>query len=123
MSDDDAYFAALAARIDDAGGVPFYVRLYDGQFSRSVELDPLVSAHYDATDRLIGVEFVAGTIEGLAGIDPAAASLGRRGGQKGGVARAKVLSPERRAEIARQAAETRWRRYRDEAAPAATTEE
>lgn len=40
--------------------------------------------------------------------DPAAVSLGRRGGLKGGKARAESLSPERRAEIARKAAASRW---------------
>ena len=39
--------------------------------------------------------------------DPAAVSLGRSGGIKGGVARALSLSPERRAEIARIAAKAR----------------
>ena len=33
-----------------------------------------------------------------------------RGGKKGGAARARALSPERRAEIAKKAAETRWGR-------------
>jgi hypothetical protein len=42
--------------------------------------------------------------------DPAAVSLGRRGGLKGGRARADSLTPERRAEIARKAAEARWRK-------------
>lgn len=37
-----------------------------------------------------------------------AANMGRRGGLKGGKARARKLSPERRAEIARQAASARW---------------
>ena len=37
-----------------------------------------------------------------------AAELGRRGGKKGGKARAQNLSPERRKEIARKAAATRW---------------
>ena len=37
-----------------------------------------------------------------------AVELGRRGGIKGGKARARKLSPERRAEIARQAASARW---------------
>lgn len=41
--------------------------------------------------------------------DPAAVELGRRGGLKGGPARAKKLSPERRREIAKKAAEARWR--------------
>jgi hypothetical protein len=34
---------------------------------------------------------------------------GRNGGKKGGPARAAKLSPERRSEIARKAAEARWR--------------
>jgi hypothetical protein len=38
------------------------------------------------------------------GKDPAAAALGR----KGGAARAKSMTPERRAEIARRAARKRW---------------
>jgi len=42
------------------------------------------------------------------GKDPAAVSLGRRGGLKGGKARAASLSPERRREIARAAAAKRW---------------
>jgi hypothetical protein len=41
--------------------------------------------------------------------DPAAVSLGRRGGLKGGKARAAKLSPEERREIARKAAAARWR--------------
>ena len=40
--------------------------------------------------------------------NPAAVELGRMGGLKGGRARADSLSPERRAEIARKAAEKRW---------------
>jgi hypothetical protein len=40
--------------------------------------------------------------------DAAAVSLGRRGGLKGGKARAAKMTPERRAEIARQAAKARW---------------
>ncbi len=34
--------------------------------------------------------------------------LGRRGGLKGGPARAKALTPERRKEIAKQASDIRW---------------
>lgn len=41
--------------------------------------------------------------------DPAAVSLGRRGGLKGGKARAAKLTPEQRSEIARKAAASRWR--------------
>jgi len=40
--------------------------------------------------------------------DAAAVSLGRRGGLKGGKARAEALSPERRSEIAKKAAVARW---------------
>jgi len=40
--------------------------------------------------------------------NPAAVALGRRGGRVGGPARAAALSPERRREIARKAAEKRW---------------
>ena len=40
--------------------------------------------------------------------NPAAVELGRRGGLKGGKARAKALSPKKRAAIARKAARARW---------------
>jgi hypothetical protein len=42
------------------------------------------------------------------GKDPAAVELGRKGGLKGGAARAKKLSAKRRQEIARKAANARW---------------
>jgi hypothetical protein len=44
------------------------------------------------------------------GKDPAAVSLGRRGGLKGGKARAAKLTAKRRAEIAEKAAKARWSR-------------
>jgi hypothetical protein len=44
------------------------------------------------------------------GKDPAAVSLGRRGGLKGGKARAERLTQEQRREIARRAATARWRK-------------
>lgn len=40
--------------------------------------------------------------------NPAAVALGRRGGKKGGKARAAKLTPKRRVEIAKQAAMARW---------------
>ena len=43
-------------------------------------------------------------------VSAAAAALGRRGGLKGGPARAAALSPKKRSEIAKKAAETRWRK-------------
>ena len=42
------------------------------------------------------------------GRDLAAVLMGRRGGLKGGRARAEKLSPERRREIAQAAAQARW---------------
>jgi hypothetical protein len=41
--------------------------------------------------------------------------LGRRGGLKGGPARAKKLTPEERSESARKAAKARWDKKRREA--------
>ena len=42
------------------------------------------------------------------GKDPAAVALGRKGGLKGGKARAAKLSAKRRSEIAKKAARARW---------------
>ena len=42
--------------------------------------------------------------------NPHAVALGRKGGLKGGVARAKNLTPEQRSEIAQGAAQARWKR-------------
>jgi hypothetical protein len=42
--------------------------------------------------------------------DPAAVELARKGGLKGGAARAVSLTPEQRAEIAKKAAATRWKK-------------
>ena len=42
------------------------------------------------------------------GKDPAAVSLGRRGGLKGGKARAASMTPEQRTELAKKAAAKRW---------------
>jgi hypothetical protein len=45
-----------------------------------------------------------------AGKDPAAVALGRRGGLKGGPARAAKMTPEERSDAARRAAVKRWGR-------------
>jgi hypothetical protein len=45
-----------------------------------------------------------------AGKDPAAVALGRKGGLKGGKARAERMTPEERSEAARKAAAARWGR-------------
>ncbi len=44
------------------------------------------------------------------GKNQAAVALGRLGGMKGGKARADSLTPERRAEIAKKAAQSRWKK-------------
>lgn len=44
--------------------------------------------------------------------DPMAVALGRRGGLKGGPARAAALSPEDRTRQAREAVDQRWRNRR-----------
>ena len=43
------------------------------------------------------------------GKNPHAVALGRLGGQKGGLARAKRLSPKKRSDIAKKAAKARWK--------------
>jgi hypothetical protein len=45
-----------------------------------------------------------------AGKDPAAVALGRKGGLKGGAARAASLTPEQRADAAKKAADARWKK-------------
>jgi hypothetical protein len=45
--------------------------------------------------------------------DPAAVALGRKGGLKGGKARAAKMTAEERAESARKAAQARWKRPAD----------
>jgi len=61
---------------------------------------------------LLAAELTAAATEGEKdpdeGKNPAAVALGRLGGKKGGKARAKSLSPERRSEIAKKAAAARW---------------
>ncbi len=47
-------------------------------------------------------------IEPDEGKDPAAVALGRKGGLKGGKARAAKMTPEQRKEAARRAARARW---------------
>ena len=47
------------------------------------------------------------------GKNPAAVLLGRLGGLKGGKARALKLSAEKRVEIAKKAAQVRWKKIKD----------
>ncbi len=57
---------------------------------------------FDAVQRLIELS------EGTGGKNPLAVVLGRRGGLKGGKARAKRLTASERSESARRAANARW---------------
>ena len=54
------------------------------------------------------VDAVVNAREHMPEKNPAAVALGRLGGLKGGPARAKSLSAKKRAEIAKNAAKTRW---------------
>lgn len=57
------------------------------------------------------VDEVAGDVPPFdpdAGKDPAAVALGRKGGLKGGKARAEKMTAEERTESARKAAQARW---------------
>ncbi len=45
-----------------------------------------------------------------AGKDPAAVALGRKGGLKGGKARAERMTPEQRSDAAKKAAAARWKK-------------
>lgn len=53
------------------------------------------------------------------GKDPAAVALGRKGGLKGGAARAKKLTAEQRSAIAKKAAKTRWHEVPEGVEPSA----
>lgn len=70
------------------------------------ELPSLSWLDTDKSKALAGIERLVQNVVG--GKDPAAVALGRRGGLKGGRARADKLTPEQRSEIAKKAAQTRW---------------
>lgn len=62
----------------------------------------------DKAKALAGIQrLVRNVVEGK---DPAAVALGRKGGLKGGAARAAKLTPEQRSEISKKAAAARWSR-------------
>ena len=42
--------------------------------------------------------------------DPKSVAAGRKGGKKGGLARKEKLTPEQRSEIAKRAAQARWKK-------------
>jgi len=59
-------------------------------------------------NRLAAQIMEAATQEGKPAKDPLAVELGRRGGLKGGKARAAKLSAKKRSQIAKKAAKARW---------------
>ena len=79
------------------------------QSARNV-LDQIIAKHDPEANRLVKemVDILAEGVEMESKKNPAAVALGRLGGKKGGPARARQLSAERRSEIAVQAARTRW---------------
>ena len=62
----------------------------------------------EVVQEVVGTLYPAPSAGASRGKNPAAVALGRRGGLKGGRARAQSLSKARRSEIARLAAEARW---------------
>lgn len=75
------------------------------------ELPTLSWLDPDKSKALAGIERLVRDVVG--GKDPAAVALGRKGGLKGGAARAAKLSPEQRSAAAKKAAQTRWSRAND----------
>ena len=57
--------------------------------------------------RIVGI--ATGTAPRKRRKNPAAVALGRKGGLKGGKARADAMTPEQRSEIAKRAAAARWK--------------
>ncbi len=62
---------------------------------------------------ILAASIVEGATAEFEGKNLAAVVLGRLGGKKGGKARAKKLTPEQRSDIARRAAQARWRKTAD----------
>lgn len=70
------------------------------------ELPSLSWLDPDKARALAGIERL---VRNVGGKDPAAVALGRKGGLKGGKARAAKLTAEQRSQIAKRAASARWR--------------
>ena len=70
------------------------------------ELPSLSWLEPDKAKALAGIERLVQNV--VAGKDPAAVTLGRKGGLKGGRARADKLTPQQRSDIAKGAAQARW---------------
>ena len=75
--------------------------------SRKTNLDPVEMAR-SIVDQVTGITGPEKKPEKAK--DPAAVALGRKGGLKGGAARAAKLTKEQRSESARKAATARWKK-------------
>lgn len=79
--------------------------------SRSSKEHDFTSVARRVVEQAIGEKLDGSPLDDLnAGKNPAAVALGKLGGAKGGKARAKKLTPTQRTEIARLAAEARWKK-------------
>jgi hypothetical protein len=82
---------------------------------RKMPRDPnqRAAATVRAIDAILGDDDALETEPVLPAKDPERVARGKLGGAKGGKLRASKLSPERRSEIARRAAQARWHRGAD----------
>jgi len=72
-----------------------------------------VTAHVEVTQlALVFWQALTYTVGMRKRKDPAAVALGRKGGLKGGKARAKAMTPEQRSEASRKAVQARWARVK-----------
>jgi len=64
----------------------------------------------EVVERAIGEQMDGSPLESPVDTrNPHAVALGKAGGKKGGIARAKALSPTKRRQIAKKAADSRWK--------------
>ena len=84
--------------------------MHDRSRKRPRDLNQLAAS---IVDDATSEEVQRGAQQDSNGKNPHAAALGRLGGLKGGSARAKSLTPERRREIAQKAAAARWAATQD----------
>jgi len=99
----------LLARFGLASGIVFWhnADMRKRSSKRSRDVNQLAKA---VVEEAAAEPVPQGTDAPPSGKNPAAVALGRLGGKKGGLARAAKLSKERRKEIAKKAAATRWRK-------------
>jgi hypothetical protein len=76
--------------------------------TKPLEEDEPINFARGVVDQIIARHDPEASIE--QGKNPAAVALGKRGGAKGGHARASRLSPQKQSAIAKKAARARWRK-------------